>query len=116
MGTFFAFQQIVTNAQVMAIVGTIFGAVVVFGLLYLVLERYKRLLAALIFVASFACAGAYWYIAHKSVSPLDIPKTVVTERIKAAPVSLPRPRPRVKRGCYPPIHRQVLRAIQPHQN
>lgn len=97
MGTFFAFQQIVANAQVMAIIGTIFGAVIVFGLLYLILERYKRLLAALIVVVSLGCAGAYWYVARRSVSPLDIPKSVVTEQVKVVPVPLPRPRPRVKR-------------------
>lgn len=97
MGTLFVLQQIVTNAQVMAIVGTIFGAVIVFGLLYLILERYKRLLAALIVVASLGCAGAYWYVARRSVSPLDIPKSVVTEQVKAAPVPLPRPHTRVKK-------------------
>ncbi len=105
-------QDLVYNTAVLSAAGTLLGAVIVFILLYMVLERKKTPLIAVFLFMMAAFSGMYWYMGHKAPNPLDIPKTVQTEAIKhyplppqvqpaPLPVPTPKARPRIKKRRSP---------------
>ena len=104
-GTYMALQGLLFNQAVTNAAATIFGAVVVFILLFLVLERKKKALIGVFLAALLGFGAFYWFMGKSnSSSVIDLPKTVVTERIHPVPspspmatVPLPKPRPRVKK-------------------
>lgn len=101
-------QDLIYNTAVLTAAGTLLGAVVVFVLLYMVLERKKKPLIGMFVLMLAAFSAMYWYMGHKAqVSPMDAPKVVKTETIKPSsqvqptPVPLPKARPRVKKAAKP---------------
>jgi len=114
-GTYLALQGLMFNNSVMTAASTIFGAVIVFGLLYLLLERKKKALVIAIAALVLSYGVIYYAMGKKNVSSVwDLPKTIVTERIhkkvqppvcvQPSPVPVPVPRPRVirKAPALPP--------------
>jgi len=104
-GTYMALQGLLFNQAVTNAAATIFGAVIVFVLLYMVLERKKKALIGVLIAALLGFGVFYWFMGKSnSGTLLDLPKTVVTERVHPVPapspvatVPLPKPRPRVKK-------------------
>lgn len=101
-------QGLIYDTAVLTAAGTLLGAVVVFVLLYMVLERKKKPLIIVFGLMLAAFSAMYWYMGHKAqVSPLDVPKAVKTEAIKPSPqmqptpIPLPKARPRVKKAAKP---------------
>jgi len=95
-------QGLMLNNSAMAAASAVFGAVIVFGLLYLLLERKKKALIAVIIALGLAYGAFYYWSGKHHTSILDVPKSIVTERVTAppvcvtpAPVPVPKPRPRV---------------------
>jgi len=112
------------NNSVMTAASTAFGAVIVFALLYLLLERKKKALVGALIALVVAYGAFYYWSGKRHTSIFDIPKSIVTERVTAPPVCVtpapaptPKPRPRVIRKapaptppvdprpyCFDPLH------------
>lgn len=102
----FGMHNLMVDTAIITGAATLLGAVVVFFLLYLVLERKKKSLVGVLLAFLAGYGIFYWYIGSNNQASLDVPKTVVTERIVKpvqGPVPLPAPRPRVKKQAAPPI-------------
>lgn len=97
-------QGLMVNSALITAGATIMGAIVVFLLLFLILERYKKSLIAVFMVVLALFGGAYWYIGRsRAISPLDIPKPVVAEVVKVIPASEPVPLPKAR----PPARKKI---------
>ncbi len=98
-------QGLLVNSGLMIAAATVFGAVVVFVLLYLVLERKKKTLIV-VFLAILTAFGLfYWRMSRHSVAQLELPKPVIAEPVHIAPSPLPMPAPRP--------HAKIKKAVRP---
>lgn len=100
----FLIQGLWLNAAILTAAATMFGAIIVFVIMYLFLERKKKTLIV-VFLAILTAFGLfYWRMSRHSVAQLDLPKPVITTTLTPSdgkpgimvPIPEPRPRPHAK--------------------
>ncbi len=118
-------QELMTNTAIMTAAATVLGAIVIFILVYMVLERKKKTLIFLFILGLSGYGIFYWSMAAKPIdqtgnpvpaaAPVDVHCHCAVPLPQPRPHLRPRPRPRMKKvPLHIPPHTRIT--VTPNDN